>query len=712
MPTNVRSSQESNERVRGFSRIVIRKPLDRSITMMKISKSSHKLHKSSRGSPVRKEGLKKSLHSGSSLRMPESSRPPSMKRLSPGLKHSPIMGPSKSMHSPRMRSISPPQRSLNRHSMQDSPVPIDRVRSLKRHKFDKRKLSPSPIRHDISSSHGVRAHSPYHEDRYVSPRSSVHGSHFSPPPMKKKIRREPDRFDHVESSRSDVMRHSDISMHDNRMPHRSEIPTHSSSMSSISHTRHHHAHITPSSSEDRRDRFEVHDRGHGGSSPNISSSLSKRISIKPSYDNQRVERYRSSSPVNRFASNSEKRYAPTLHERFSAVVESSRTEPKIKYSREELEKITIGIHRNLKAESPTLRRIVDPNDVKLVRRANEGHRPMFDREEIKQAQRDMREDAYYEKKGTSSGGAYNSSHSMDLRDIENYEITRHRFDPHHQTFHSSSGRSLSDRWQNSDGKKDGVASDRDDREYDRRLKRNYVDVRSKSGDRDFRSERYSGRETSRSRTDYPESQQRILSSPTEHRSVPVHRKENTHIDARKKLNMRRENDRELPPNIHPSTRRSYLPTEKRYSESLSRVDKHSDRRSPGMEPLKWSPKRRSPSRVEKVSEFSRRQDKYAYKSWSNDPDVPSHSSNYYEERSEGSDSYRGRGSSRPFRSSRGFRGRGYRGSFSTRSNYRGGYRNSSTFRGRGGSRRGRFSPNLWEHDLYSRTPEDRKMDLP
>ncbi|PRD28000.1 UNVERIFIED_CONTAM: hypothetical protein NCL1_33749 [Trichonephila clavipes] len=246
-------------------------------------------------------------------------------------------------------------------------------------------------------------------------------------------------------------------------------------------------------------------------------------------------------------------------------------------------------------------------------------------------------------------------------------------------------------------------------EYDRRMKRSYADVRSKSGDRDFRSEKYSGRETSRSRSDYPESQQRILSSPTEHRSVPVHRKESTHIDARKKLNMRRESDRELPPNVHPNTRRSYLPTEKRYSESLSRVDKHSDRRSPGMDLHKWSPKRRSPSRVEKVSEFSRRPDKYAYKSWSNDPDAPSHSSNYYEERNEGSDLYRGRGSSRPFRSSRGFRARSYRGSFSTRSNYRGGYRNSSTYRGQGGSRRGRFSPNLWEHDLYSRTPEDRKM---
>ncbi|GBO03266.1 hypothetical protein AVEN_161158-1, partial [Araneus ventricosus] len=25
---------------------------------------------------------------------------------------------------------------------------------------------------------------------------------------------------------------------------------------------------------------------------------------------------------------------------------------------------------------------------------------------------------------------------------------------------------------------------------------------------------------------------------------------------------------------------------------------------------------------------------------------------------------------------------------------------------------GRFSPGLWEHDLYSRSSEDRKMDLP
>ncbi|GBM51697.1 hypothetical protein AVEN_215341-2 [Araneus ventricosus] len=666
------------------------------VSMMKIK--SHKLHKGSRASPMRKDVLKKPLHSSGSPRLHSSSRPPPMKHLSPGMKRSSIMPPGKSVHPSRMRSIaSPPQRSIPRHNMQGSPMSMDRVRSLKRPKYEKRKMSPSPIRRDIpSTSHGMHGPSPYHDERYLNPRSSGHGSHFSPPPMKKKIRREPDRYERT-ASPDMMIRRPEMPMHsESRMPHRSDMPLHSTPMSSASHR----GHVTSAVHDDRRNHYEMESRGHGGP-PIVPSSHSKRPPhVKSPYDSQDSERYRSPSlpSGNRFPPSSDKRYAPTLHERFSAVVDRHRTEPKIKYSREDLEKITIDIHRNLKAQSPTLRRIVDPNDVKLVRRANEGHRPMFDREEIKQAPRDMREDAYYEKKATSGGGIYNSSHSTELRDVENYEITRHRFDPHHPSFHAASGRSLSDRWQNPEARKESTTLDRDDREYDRQhAKRSFVDARqSKSGDMDFRSERYPAGETSRSRPDYPDSHHRVHSPDIEPRSLPVHRKEGPLPDARKKLNMRRDSDREPPPSGHPDGRSRYMPvSEKRYSDNLSRVEKHHvDHRSSMEPPHKWATKRRSPMKEEKLPEFSRRPDKYAYKSW---PEAlpPPPRSNYYEGGHEGTESFRGRGGSRPFRGTRGLRSRG-RGNFAPRSSYRG----------------GRFSPGLWEHDLYSRSSEDRKMDLP
>ncbi|GIY00216.1 uncharacterized protein CDAR_233791 [Caerostris darwini] len=645
---------------------------------------------------MRKDVLKKSHHASGSGRLPTTSRSASIKHLSPGIKRNPLMSPRKGGPSTRMNSASP-QRSLTRHSMQGSSAPVERTRNLKRPKFEK-KLSPPLIRRDIPS-HGIQDPTSYHDERYLSSRSSVRESHFSPP-LKKKIRRETDRFRHDDNP--SMMQSPEISMHsDNRIPLRREVSS-LHPASSISHSNHHRGHVSPTLHDDH---YEIHDQGRRELSPVMSSSHSKRPPAMKGYDSQHSERYRSSSPVDQYASSSEKRYAPTLNERFSAVVESNRTEPKIKYSRDDLEKIVIGIRRNIKAESPTLRRIVDPDDARLVRRTNESHRPMFDREEIKHAPRDMKEDAYYEKKNPGAG-IYKPTHSVD-RVVENYEITR---DSNRPTFHSTSGRSLSERWQNPEKEKETIL-DRDDREFDRQhVKRNYVSVRrSKSGDRDFRPERYPATESIRGKTDYP-GEHRMLSPPGESRNLTSHRKESTFSDARKKLRK----DREIHLGSHSESRSRYPPvSEKHYSDGLTRIDKHHDEHRPSViePPHKWVPKKRSPIREEKFPEYSRKTEKYGYKAWSDDLDFPPRSSNYYENIHDNSESYRGRGGSRPFRGSRG-RGRGGRGSFPSRSNYRGGYRNSSTFRGRGGSRRDRFSPGFWEHDLYSRLSEDRKMDLP
>lgn len=180
-------------------------------------------------------------------------------------------------------------------------------------------------------------------------------------------------------------------------------------------------------------------------------SHSKEVSLKMPYSNQ-GPRYHSPSPSNRYPPGGSKSYGPTLHERFSSVIESNRTEPRVRYSREDLEKITIDIRRNVRDPSPIPRHGLNPSSTKLIRRADEGHRPIFDREEIK-ASRYQREEVYVEAKSSS----YNA---VDLRNVENYQVTRHRYDSHHEVLPSTSVRPMSDRWPGHEVRKDTVSLDR------------------------------------------------------------------------------------------------------------------------------------------------------------------------------------------------------------------------------------------------------------
>lgn len=178
-------------------------------------------------------------------------------------------------------------------------------------------------------------------------------------------------------------------------------------------------------------------------------SHSKEITLKMPYPNQ-TPRYRTPSPGERYPPSGAKMYGPTLHERFSSVIESSRTEPRVRYSREDLEKITIDIRHNVRDPSPR-----HSSNPKLIRRADEGHRPIFDREEIK-ASRYLREEVYVDGKSSS----YSSSHAIDLRNVENYQVTRHRYDNRHEVLPPTSGRPLNDRWPAHEGRKDVVSLDR------------------------------------------------------------------------------------------------------------------------------------------------------------------------------------------------------------------------------------------------------------
>ncbi|KAG8193038.1 hypothetical protein JTE90_028151 [Oedothorax gibbosus] len=649
------------------------------VNMMKIHKPTHKMSRSSRVSPRGKEPLlKKPVHMSSSIRMSNASRGPLLKRPSPLLKRPLLMTPSKGVHSSRMRS--PPHRSVNRHSMHPSPATMDR--GLKRLKYEKRKMSPSPNRHPMPSPIPMRQPSPYRDDRYMNARPvASHPSHYRPSPPKKKIK-----------SSSMMMRRPEIP-HDRMTPPRREM--HPSRPGLLPHPSMQRGH--GSSSHNERS-FDSRGKGHGDSIPPSHSKRPPPPNIKHPY---RDDHYQSPPDDGRYQNiASKEHYTPTLHERFSSVVDSNRTEPRPKYSREDLEQITIDFRPDVKSKSPTLRRIVNPDDVKLVRRTNEGHRPIFDREEIKQAPRDMRDDAHYEKKVTG----YSSRHApVGLPSgVENYEITRHRFDSHHETFHSSGGRSLSDRWQSEAGRKDEAPLDRDHREmaYQRsHMKRNFSDSRpSKGGDQDFRSQKYSGPSTSQSRPEYPPNHH-MMAPPDSRNSSSMHRKPISPMDARRKLTERRNSG--PPPGMRPDSKSRYPPVEKRYPDMSGRIEKTAHRRSPGPE---WKRQSRPDSRERS---FSQKSDKYSYNKPLSEKYDLSKNSNYYQDSRESSDSYRGRGSS--FRSPRGRGSRGSRGStrgsYPTRSSFRGGYR------GRGAPRRGRISPQVWEHDMYSRTP-DQKMDYP
>lgn len=180
----------------------------------------------------------------------------------------------------------------------------------------------------------------------------------------------------------------------------------------------------------------------------IPSSRAKDVVVKAPFPNA-GNRYRSASPDNRYLPVSTKSYGPTLHERFSSVFD--RSELSVRYSREDLEKITIDV-RN---PSPPPRHLVNPAKMKLVGRTHEGRRPIFDRDELKYAPKDVRVDVFYDRKTTS----YAASHSVNLQGSENYQITHNRYGSHHESYSSGSRHPVNERYPAHETKK-GVNLDR------------------------------------------------------------------------------------------------------------------------------------------------------------------------------------------------------------------------------------------------------------
>lgn len=177
------------------------------------------------------------------------------------------------------------------------------------------------------------------------------------------------------------------------------------------------------------------------SPPIRSSSHSMGVSRKVPYPDE-SSRYRSPRLDNQYTS---------LHERFSSVVDTNRTEPRIRYTREDLEGTTICVSRDLRDPLPSHRPM---GSLDILHRSGEGRRSVFDRDSLKPLPRGVPEEDHYDHKR----GGYRSH--IDLKNTENYQVIRHSLDGRHDVYPSTSGQSLSDRWSAHDVRKEPMALDR------------------------------------------------------------------------------------------------------------------------------------------------------------------------------------------------------------------------------------------------------------
>ncbi|XP_013775122.1 zinc finger CCCH domain-containing protein 13-like isoform X2 [Limulus polyphemus] len=432
----------------------------------------------------------------------------------------------------------------------------------------------------------------------------------------------------------------------------------------------------------------------------------------------------------------------TLSERFRSINnETSRNlEPRMVYTQEDLEKITVGIHRNVREPSPTVRCIVNPDEVRFARRPEEGSRPIFDREEIKLAAVDLRDDAYFERRVVAvvkSEEKHASSPKKERLPSKGniYEKSR----PNYQTYrYGNNGNSVpmhNERWQDHSVRR-GDSSfnvDRDvlrEREgthsYDRERSGDYYgssDLRqpismdpfggNQDSERRFLSERelHRGRDIGGPRPeDFGRNQgpPPFCQVPTDLRSnISGRRKDNSSTtDARQRILERR--GEQLGKRESRSKQRSYESERKNLDISSGRFREERGAFVGSRGPMHSRYHNRERSPKDKLPNFSQRPDRFKVQPWMEKPDSTPKEPSYFEHDDRGESSRgRFRGVGRGFRSL-GIRGRFFRGGFRGSLRGRGGFR-GRIFRGRGFlSKRGRGSPSHWEHDMFHKmSPEEK-----
>lgn len=570
------------------------------------------------------------------------------------------------------RSSGPLKRPLRRRSSHSlSPLMRRGKASHSRSPHSRRELTP--VRNRVMSrspkSHGAG----YPKKRSLTPLASQHAL-----PHKSQRLRNTDSFRYTGTNRKSPTSFGKkpYSLPMNKLNQSSKYKDYKFENRSLSSGRDH-------SDSSRRPITDVTSEGHNRDPgliderrlPYTKDSYESRIEQKgfdSGRDHYRRKEYSPSLPSNSYGSYRE----PSIPKRDGS---------KPSFSRADLEKITIDIRRNVKDPSPTRRAIIDPSDIKVVRRNNEGSRAIFDREEIRNPTVDLREDAMMERRVVTvkpsdreMGGAL-------------------RADKGARDMYSDPQMTLSQRWQSYDDRKSTQRVVSHDVGYQK-------EFRERSIDKTSRPRLNSMSRESRYKDESPGRGQ-FLDNPDDLRHNLGGRKD-TYGDYKRK----------------------------NYDDNRSLGDSRiANRETRGSSGYNSSSSYRQVGGEGDLPDFSQRPDRFKYTEWLDKPEVIPKGSSYFEHDDRSKPFLRSRGRSRPFRgphsgnststnfsrnggnfrgfaSPRGGRmlGRGpFRGPRGYQRGARGNY--NSNYSNRTGSK---SSPHLWEHDLYSKSPSEKGNKSP
>lgn len=429
------------------------------------------------------------------------------------------------------------------------------------------------------------------------------------------------------------------------------------------------------------------------------------------------------------------------------------------YTQEELKKITVDIFRSVPQDSSAGKRTnFDPNDVVIVRRVGEGQRPIFDRDEIRQALMEKGDGCFSERRVVAimkersrsrsprMNPNFNSEYTG-LEERENFMINSEHFNSYG---HSDKGPgntrpSLNDRWQKLEGRnlernasamgnnrKGMVSRDMGSGFYERDMNDDYsfLQNRDHSHSRSPDSQRYSANRFRDRQSSFVNERERRFSMQDEENdrySFNAYDEEsmqrqnisaNPH-DLRHSLSTKRRQSQESRPRSRYSPDRQdrgrgwdkerdfqgnrprmrdrvmERPVPDTTTDSRQRDMFRDNRNARG---ASWDrPQDRDGRDLQgqgKLPNFSSRPDKYRYQEWLDKPDVVPKGPSYFEHDTRGE---------AMMRDSRGrgygLRGRG-RGMQSNRS--RGGFRGRISY---SVNPRNKWSPNHWKHDMFETSPE-------
>lgn len=563
----------------------------------------------------RERSLPRKIHSSEKVSLRHSSQDKSypshsnIQRPGSSVKHRTAR--SKHVHSPSIRSP-PSSEGHARHHSQDSAAPPRRDLSHKKqYELVKRKSSYSPNNHKLSARDlSVKSLSTVQSSRYRNSRGQESDQDFSSPP-KKKIQRMAEKYAPEHSSQILISRqiHRQPESSHRANPGTGREPVHSTT-GDFARNRNNERYSSS------------HFYSQGGDHDGYNRSMLE--SMKKQHDESRLYLH-------------EKQYGSTLDQRFSTY--SSRgMDSGMQFSYSDLKKITVDIRHSTRGSSPTVRRIMNADQIKLVRRPDEGKKPIFDREEIKWAgPSDKREDAHFEQRHSDPLLSANvSQYELASRERENYEITKHKFGSFYEN-NPSEMRTLSDRWQKCDLKKlEPSYFDRDERitqSYSGRSKqfRGSSDDEkpgvSRPDDRDYRDKFGQRSETLYHRDDYPDRRRSLSSNPDDSRYGFSGRNREDVPYSRDSIMNRRDDDQHSRWHFVHRGMSDSNPDRIHVKDKVT-ISRGSGTITPQRE---YGPEisRRS-SRGEKPPGYPLKSERFKNQSWSDKPEEPSRNPSYFE----------------------------------------------------------------------------------